>query len=525
MIRENRKISGIVYLVGSGPGDPGLLTIKGAEKIAEADVIVYDYLAGRNFLEKARADAELIYVGKSGKSHTVEQVDINQILVSKAKEGKIIVRLKGGDPYVFGRGGEEAQELAAAGVTFEVVPGITSAIAAPAYAGIPVTHRDHASMVTFVTGHEDPKKDESAIDWSVLAKMSGTLIFLMGVKNIENISNELISNGKASETPAALVRWGTTPNQVSVVSDLGNIAMESRRKGLSAPAILIVGSVIRLKETLSWYENKPLFGRKILVTRSREQSRKMSDKIYASGGEPVTFPTIEIAPPTSYDPLDAAIDKISSYDWVVFTSENGVELFFRRFFALEKDIRQLAGPRFGAIGPVTAKAISSRGIKVDMLAKEFVAEGILSFFERQDLTGRSFLIPRAEKARDILPEGLVGMGASVEVVSVYKTVLPSGEDVDTIKKMLLDKAIDAITFTSSSTVNHFIEMFHSVNIGDLLHGVLLASIGPITTDTLARHGLKASVQAQEYTVDGLIRALTDHYEALGQSSEKLSQED
>lgn len=508
---DEQKTQGVVYLVGSGPGDPGLLTLKAAEKIASADVIVYDYLAGHNFVERAKPDAELLYVGKSGKRHTVEQFDINQLLVSKAREGKNVVRLKGGDPYVFGRGGEEAEELAEAGITFEVIPGITSAIAAPAYAGIPVTHRDHASSVTFVTGHEDPNKDESAIDWSVLARTAGTLVFLMGVKNIGKISSELISNGMAAGTPAALVRWGTTPSQVCVASDLANIASECRQRGLSAPAVLIVGSVVSLRDRLSWYESKPLFGKRIVVTRSKEQSRKMADKIGDNGGEAILFPTIEITAPSDYGPLDRTIARITDFDWVLFTSENGVDHFFKHFFDLGKDVRQLAGPKFGAIGPVTAKAIRSRGIKVDMLAKEFVAEGILEFFESENLRGQRFLIPRAEKARDILPEGLIRKGAIVEVVPVYRTVRPSGPNIDAIKKSLEDKSIDALTFTSSSTVTHFMEMFSGARIKDLLDGVLLASIGPVTSDTLVRNGYRASVEAEEYTVDGLIRALVDHY--------------
>ncbi|MDA8407965.1 MAG: uroporphyrinogen-III C-methyltransferase [Deltaproteobacteria bacterium] len=508
---DDEQKEGIVYLVGSGPGDPGLLTLKAAEKIAEADVIVYDYLAGHNFVHKAKPSAELIYVGKSGKRHTVEQIDINQILVKKAGEGKTVVRLKGGDPYVFGRGGEEAEELAAAGIPFEVVPGITSAIAAPAYAGIPVTHRDHASSVTFVTGHEDPAKENSAIDWSVLGKNTGTLVFLMGVKNIEFITRKLISNGMDPSTPAALVRWGTTPSQISVTSDLTNIAGECQLRGLAAPAVLIVGSVVSLRGALSWYEKKTLFGKRIIVTRSREQSRKMAEKISANGGEPILFPTIEIAAPTDYGPLDDAISRASEFDWILFTSENGVKRFFKRFFDLGRDIRELAGPKFGAIGPVTANAIASTGIKVEMLAKEFLAEGLLKVFEGEDLTGRRFLIPRAEKARDVLPEGLENKGALVEVTPVYQTLRPSRADVESIKNSFLGKSIDAVTFTSSSTVNHFMEMFEGSDIKELLSGTLIASIGPITSNTLGRHGLKASIEAREYTIDGLIKALMSHY--------------
>ncbi|MFH0957669.1 MAG: uroporphyrinogen-III C-methyltransferase [Pseudomonadota bacterium] len=508
---QDTKSTGIVYLVGAGPGDPGLLTLKAAEAIATADVIVYDYLAGHDFVEKANPLAELIYVGKKGNAHSVEQVDINQLLVSKALEGKMVVRLKGGDPYVFGRGGEEAEKLASAGISFEVIPGITSAIAAPAYAGIPVTHRDHASSVTFVTGHEDPTKDESSIDWSNLAKNPGTLVFLMGVRNLENISSRLIAHGMAPDTPAALVRWGTTPRQVSLTSDIEHIASECLKKGLSAPAILIVGSVVTLRESLSWYESKPLFGKKIVVTRSREQSRKMADKISKYGGEPILFPTIEIVDPIDYEPLEGALERISDYDWVLFTSENGVEKFFKHFFDLGKDIRELAGPKFGAIGPVTGSAIRSKGIKVDMLAKRFVAEGILEFFDKQDLDGRRFLIPRAAKARDTLSDGLIRKGASVDIVTVYRTIRPSGDKVEAIRNLFADKSVDAVTFTSSSTVEHFVEMIDVPNIANLLNDSVVASIGPITSDTLAKYGVNPSVQAKEFTVDGLIQALVDHY--------------
>lgn len=512
--RRYGKSRGMVYLVGAGPGDPGLLTIKAAEAISTADVIVYDYLAGQSFIEKARTDAELIYVGKTGKVHSVEQIDINQLLVSKAMEGKVVVRLKGGDPYVFGRGGEEAEELAFAGIPFELIPGITSAIAAPAYAGIPVTHRDHASSVTFVTGHEDPTKDQSCIDWSVLARTPGTLVFLMGVKNIDNISGELIAHGMSPDTPAAIVRWGTTPRQVSLASDLERIPAECKKKGISAPAVLVVGSVVKLRDSLSWYESKPLFGKKIVVTRSKIQSVRMADQIRKHGGEPILFPTIETVDPVDFGPLDRAFNTISNYDWVLFTSENGVERFFKRFFEIEKDIRDLAGPKFGAIGPITAKAIVLKGIKVDMLAKEFQAEGILEFFDNQDLDGKNILIPRAEKARDTLPDGLARKGARVDIVPVYRTIRPSGEDIATVRDLFLSKSVDAVTFTSSSTVDHFLEMMNVTDPVELLRGAVVASIGPITTDTLVKSGISPSVQAIKFTIDGLIEALVAHYELL-----------
>lgn len=502
---------GTVYLVGAGPGDPGLITVKGLEKIRTADVIVYDYLAGPQLLGEARPDAELIYVGKKGKDHTLEQVDINELLVSRARAGKNVVRLKGGDPYVFGRGGEEAEQLAEAGIAFEVVPGVTSAVAAPAYAGIPVTHRDHASMITFITGHEDPSKEESAIDWEVLARNPGTLVFLMGVKNLYNISESLIKYGKPASTPAALVRWGTTPQQISLISTLAAIPLEAELKNLKPPAVLIVGSVVTLREKLGWFENKPLFGKKILITRSREQSRRMAEKIYEQGGEPILFPTIRIAPPTDFGPLDHAIEQVHNFHWVIFTSVNGVERFFQRFFGLKNDIRQMAGPRLGAIGPMTAAAIRKRGLKVDLLAKEFVAEGVLDLLDEAEVRGKRFLIPRAESAREVLPEGISGMGGEVEVVSVYRTGLPEGADVDRIRTMLVRKQVDAVTFTSSSTVTHLAKMLGSADLPDLSDGTVVASIGPVTSGTLRENGLPVHVEALEYTVDGLVQALAKYF--------------
>jgi len=509
--RTNSITPGTVFLVGAGPGDPGLITVKGLEKIRTADVIVYDYLAGNKLVEEAKPEAELIYVGKKGKDHAVEQIDINNILVSKARDGKTVVRLKGGDPYLFGRGGEEAEELVAAGIDFEVVPGVTSAIAAPAYAGIPVTHRDHASMVTFVTGHEDPNKEESAIEWNVLAQNPGTLVFLMGVKNLDNITTSLIKAGKTANTPAALVRWGTTPQQVAIVSTLQEISVEARRRGIKAPAVLVVGSVATLRETLGWFEKKPLFGKRILITRGREQSKRMADKISEQGGEPVLFPTISIRSPDDFQAIDDAMARIGSFDWVIFTSVNGVEKFFERFFQLKDDIRGMAGPRLGAIGPVTAAAIRRLGLKVDLLAKEFVAEGVLATLSENETRGKRFLIPRAEKAREVLPEGITKMGGEVEVVTVYKTGLPADADIEKIRRMLEAKELDAITFTSSSTVTHLIEMLGGSDLRALLDGIVLAAIGPVTSGTLRECGLPVHVEAEEYTIDGLVRALAEYY--------------
>ncbi len=502
---------GTVFLIGAGPGDPGLITVRGLEKIRAADVVIYDYLADEALVREAKPTAELIYVGKKGGSHTLEQEDINALLIRKAKEGKSVARLKGGDPYVFGRGGEEAQELVAAGIPFEVVPGVSSAVAAPAYAGIPVTHRDHASMVTFVTGHEDPSKQESAIDWDLLARNPGTLVFLMGVKNLGNISSHLINHGKSPSTPAALIQWGTTARQVSVFSTLERISGEAEKKGIKPPAVLVVGSAASLHDELAWFEKKPLFGKRILVTRTREQSARMAQQIVELGGEPILFPTIKIFPPEDFGPLDQAIEKIETFDWLIFTSVNGVEAFFRRFFQLDSDVRELAGPRIGAIGPVTAQAIRDRGIRVELLAKEFTAEGILELFTEEQVRGKRFLVPRAEKARDVLPQGIAARGGEVEVVPVYRTGIPEDADMEAIRSLLEKKRVDAATFTSSSTVTHFIDMLRESDPSSLLRDVVVASIGPITSRTIRANGLRVDVQAREYTVDGLLKALSEYF--------------
>jgi len=474
-------------------------------------VIVYDYLADSEILAEARPDAERIYVGKKGGEHTLEQAAINRLLVQKAREGKAVVRLKGGDPFVFGRGGEEAEELVAEGIPFEVVPGVSSAVAAPAYAGIPVTHRDHASMVTFIAGHEDPTKPESAIDWDLLARNPGTLVFVMGVRNISLIAESLIKHGKHHSTAAAVIRWGTTPQQKSVIGTLETIAEEAIRRAIKPPAVFVVGSVAGLAHSLKWFENKPLFGKQILVTRSREQSRGIAERISDLGGRAVLFPTITIEPPLDYGLLDNAIEKIGDFDWVIFTSVNGVERFFERFFEIRGDIRMMAGPRLGAIGPVTAASLERRGLKVSLLAKEFKAEGLLAELASEDVRGKRFLIARAEQAREVLPQGIAEKGGNVTVIPVYRTALPARADVESVRQLLEQKEIDAITFTSSSTVAHFAEMLGKERLALLTKEVLLASIGPITTRTLRDMGLEATVEASEYTIDGLLAALVEYF--------------
>ncbi|AEH44750.1 uroporphyrin-III C-methyltransferase [Thermodesulfatator indicus DSM 15286] len=500
---------GKVYLIGAGPGDPGLITEKGRRVIAKADVIVYDYLANPRFLALTREDAEKIYVGKKGGDHTLSQEGINQLLVEKAKEGKTVARLKGGDPFLFGRGGEEAEVLVEHGIPFEIVPGVTSAIAAPAYAGIPVTHREHTSTFTMVTGHEDPTKEDSAIDWEALARI-GTIAFLMGMKNLPRICENLLRHGKPEDTPVAVVRWGTTPRQKVVVGNLGNIVAKVEEAKLGPPSIILVGEVVKLREKLNWFETKPLFGKRIVVTRTRAQASQLVESLEECGAECLEIPTIKIVPPDSFEPLEQAIEQIETYDWLIFTSVNGVQVFFERLFARGKDARALANTKVAAIGVATAELIKKYGLLVDLLPQEFRAEGLLEALLKEELAGKKVLIPRALEAREILPEKLREAGAEVEVVPAYQTILPE-EEATRLKKEL-EQGVDVITFTSSSTAKNLLKM-----LGDearsLLSEVVLASIGPITTETLKKAGFTPQVEAKEYTIPGLVKAILEYFRA------------
>ena len=502
---------GLVYLTGAGPGDPELITVKALEKIKSADVIIYDYLAGYELTTLARPDAQLIYVGKTGGNHTLKQKDINALLIEKALEGKTVVRLKGGDPFLFGRGGEEAEELVAAGIPFEVIPGVTSGIGAPAYAGIPVTHREHASMVTFVTGHEDPQKETSAINWATLAQSSGTLVFLMAMKNLSEICRNLIKHGMKPETPAAIVHWGTTPRQKSLVSTLADLHELAEQRGIKAPSVVVVGGVASLSKKLAWFESKPLFGKNIVVTRTREQSGKLTTRIRELGGQPILFPTIAITDPEDFCSLDQAIRNIQKYDWIIFTSVNGVDRFLKRFLYVAHDIREMKGPKIAAIGAVTASALAERGIKVDLTPDLFVAEKLIDSFKKVEIRGRKILFPRAEKAREILPQALEAEGAHVDVETVKRTAPPTTTDVEPILASFRNGMVDAVTFTSSSTVSHFVDMVGSRRIGELLKDVTIASIGPVTTRSARSLGLKVEVEAKQYTIDGLVKSIVDYY--------------
>nr|WP_320191042.1 uroporphyrinogen-III C-methyltransferase [uncultured Desulfobacter sp.] len=502
---------GKVYLIGAGPGDPGLITVKAMECIQAADVVVYDYLASPFLLDYAKKDAEIIYVGKKGGDHTLTQDKINLLLVNKAREGKNVARLKGGDPFVFGRGGEEAQELLADGISYEVIPGVTSAVAAPAYAGIPVTHRDHTSFVSFITGHERPDKKESRMQWDIFAKSDATLVFLMGVKNLSNIVTKLIEHGKPSDTPVALVRWGTTTRQQTVTGTLETIVDAVKKAGLKSPAIIVVGHVVSLREELSWFDKKPLFGKKIVITRARAQASGLVAELNRLGAQCIEIPTIKIAPPEDKKPLETAIDNLDQYDWLVLTSVNGVKFFFDTLFEKGKDARALGHLKFACIGPVTKERLADYGIISDILPETYQAESVVDAFSGLDMTGKRVLLPRAKKARTILPEQLTHMGAQVDEVTAYETRLAS-EGKALLIDMLKAGDIDAVTFTSSSTVTNFLTLLDGQNIPALLDGVLLASIGPITSDTIRAQGLKPDIEADAFTIDGLIAALLEHYE-------------
>ncbi|MBI5327504.1 MAG: uroporphyrinogen-III C-methyltransferase [Deltaproteobacteria bacterium] len=501
---------GKVYLIGAGPGDPGLITLKAIECIKGADVVVYDYLANKKFLEYAREKAEVLYVGKVGGAHTLPQEEINKLIIEKAKRGKIIARLKGGDPFIFGRGGEEAEELIQAGIAYEVVPGVTAGAAAAAYAGIPLTHRDFTTTVAFITGHEDPTKDESNIYWDKLSTGIGTLVFYMGIGNLEPNMRKLIENGRSLDTPVALIRWGTTSAQETMVGTIADIAQKARAANFKAPAITVVGGVVSLRDKLRWFDKKPLFGKRIIVTRSREQASDFSVLLEQYGAEPIEFPTIETVPPKDWKEVDRAIKNLSRYDWAIFTSINGVKYFIERLKKQDKDIRELKGIKICAIGPATAKAIEDVGIKVDLLPKEYRAESIIQGLGKSKIKGKRFLLPRALKAREVLPEEIKRLGGKVDVVTAYRTIKPK-EKTDEMRKMFQEKKISVITFTSSSTVENFASMFKKGEIPALFNEAKVACIGPITKDTAAGLGIKTDIMPTKYTIPSLTEAIVNYF--------------
>lgn len=504
-------MEGKVYLVGAGPGDPGLITLNAIICIAKSTVVVYDALCNPSLLSYARPACERIYVGKQAGKHSMKQDDINALLADKALEGKNVCRLKGGDPFVFGRGGEEALYLQERGIPFEVVPGVTSAVAVPAYAGIPVTHRNLATSVRFITGHEDPTKPESQIDWGELAATTGTLVFLMGVKNLAAIAERLVTFGKSGDTPAALIANGTLPSQKTVTGTLATIAAKAESETLEPPAILVVGEVVGLRDELNWFEKRPLFGRRIVVTRARAQNSDVLEKLQELGAEAIEAPVIQIEYMGKSEPMRQAARDVGRFDWLIFTSVNGVESFSSAMALENLDSRVLAGVKVAAIGvPTAGRLINGLAIKADLVPRQFVAEALLEELEKTEpIRGQSFLIPRAEIARPDLVEGLRARGAEVREVVAYKTLaepLPEG-----LADRLYQGEIDLVTFTSSSTVTNFLNALPEERRADLAKKVKAASIGPVTSDTLREHGIEITLEAEESTIPGLIAAIVEHF--------------
>jgi uroporphyrinogen III methyltransferase / synthase len=491
-------VSGIVYLVGAGPGDPGLMTRRSLELIASADAILYDRLIPPGALEGARPDAELRYVGKEPGAAALTQEETDQQLVELGRAGKRVVRLKGGDPFVFGRGGEEAEALAAAGVPFEVVPGVTAGVAAPAYAGIPVTHRDAASAVAFVTGHEDPDKPQAALDWGALARFPGTLVLYMGIKNLRLIAERLTAAGRDPDEPAAVVERGTHPRQRTVVDTLGGIAARAEAEGIQAPAITLVGAVAALRETIAWLEQRPLHGEVVAVTRARAQASGLAARLRELGAEVVETPAIRIEPRPLEGELLAAVQQISEYALICLTSPNGVRLLFEALTETSRDARALAGATVAAIGPGTAAELERRGVRADVMPEQFVAEALVEALQPIEVAGRRALVARAAEARSVLPDALRGRGAEVDDVALYET---AAEPLGDAERAALERA-SYVTFTSSSTVRFLLESGARPP-----EAARVVSIGPVTSATAQEHGLTVHVEADRHDVDGLVEAL------------------
>ena len=485
-----------VYLVGAGPGDPGLITVKGRSILQQADAVLFDHLAPEALLDLAPPHAERVYVGKKKSTHAYTQEEISAMLIERARRGLTVVRLKGGDPFLFGRGGEEAEALADAGVPFEVVPGVTTPLGIAAYTGVPLTHREHTSAVTFVTGHA-----VGAIDWNKVGHAE-TLVIFMGLTTFSEIACELIARGRAPETPAMAVRWATRSDQQTITGTLATLPILIAERGMKPPATIVVGEVVRLRDKLDWFERLPLFGRRIVVTRARGQADALASRLEALGATVIEFPTIEIRPPADPAPLDRAIANLPSYDWVIFTSANGVRCFVDALDRSAADWRSLRA-RICAIGPATRAAVEALHLKVDLMGKEYVAEGLIEAFATYDLSGKRVLLPRAAVARDLVPLELSSRGAQVDVVEAYCTVMPENAAARAREIFKLPYLPGIITFTSSSTVRNFVE---AAGVGALA-GVKVVSIGPVTSHTARDLGIQVDAEASPYTIDGLLQAV------------------
>jgi uroporphyrinogen III methyltransferase/synthase len=487
-----------VYLVGAGPGDPDLITWKGRKLLAVADSVLYDHLANEHLLELTRKDCERIYVGKKKAVRAYPQEEICAMMIDRARRGLTVVRLKGGDPFIFGRGGEELEALVDAGIQFEVVPGVTSPLGIAAYSGVPLTHRAHTKLVTFVTGH-----DVAGIDWSK-AGQSETLVIFMGIASIREIAREIMKHGRAADTPAIAVRWGTRPDQETVSGTLATIADQIDNAQLKPPATVIIGEVVALHDRFNWFEKLPLFGQKIVVTRAPNQASEFSERLRGLGADAIELPVISIQPPEDPAPLDQAIGNLASYDWLIFTSVNGVRFFTERLDHSAHDLRSLKA-RICAIGPATRRAVEDLHLKVDLMPEEYVAESLLKAFAGEKIAGQRILLPRAAVARDLIPKELTKLGAQVDVVEAYRNMTPEDAVSRAREIFAASKKPDWVTFTSSSTVNNLLAAAGR----EALEGVRIASIGPVTSETARAQGLKVDVEAKQYTLDGLIRALLE----------------
>jgi uroporphyrinogen III methyltransferase/synthase len=499
-----KESKGLCILAGAGPGDIGLVTLRAREAVEQAQVVVYDYLCNPEILKWAPSDAEIVFAGKKSGQHTLPQEEINQLLVEKTKEGKRVVRLKGGDPFVFGRGGEEAEALAAAGLAFEVVPGISSAIAVPAYAGIPLTHRDFVSSFTVFTGHEDPAKKETAIEYKALVAGKGTLVMLMGMDRLASIVGELLANGADVHLPVALIQWGTTGRQQTLIGELRSIVDAS--VGFQPPAIAVFGRVVGLRDKLSWFERRPLFGRRIVVTRTRKQASALSAKLRTLGADVYELPTIRVEPPDNLMEFGELVRDVFQYDWLIFTSANGVDAFFSMFYRLYDDARSIGNVKIAAIGPATAERIKNFHLAVDLQPKEFVAEAILDeLVKLGSVENLKFLVVRAHGAREVLPKRLAELGGIVDEATAYQTV-PETNDTSGALERFRSEGADLVTFTSSSTVENFLALKLPWPAE-----TKTASIGPITSETMRKNGLTVDVEAARYDVDGLVGAVLKLY--------------
>ena len=495
------------YLVGAGPGDPGLVTLRAKACIGAADVILYDHLVNPAILGWAREGAEVRYVGKTAGYHTLPQAEIGRTIVEHARAGRTVVRLKGGDPFVFGRGGEEAQQLAAAGIPFEVVPGVSSAIAGPAYAGIPVTHRDCNTVLTIFTGHEDPTKETNVLDLAKIAGADGTKVMLMGVGRLREIADGLVAHGAAPSTPVALVRRATTPRQETLVGTLADIADKAGEAGFEPPAVCVIGEVVALRDSLAWFERRPLAGKRIAITRTRHQAGALGDALRALGADAFEMPVIRIEPPADLREFAELVKDAHTYQWIIFTSPNGVDAFFGWFYKLYRDARSIGGARIAAIGPGTARRVADHHLAVDLVPEQYTSEGLVEAFRKQaeSLENEMVLWVRADGARDVIARELDQMGAILDEAIAYRTV-PETDDVCGGLQRFRDEGADVITFTSSSTVECFLALKLP-----LPEDIQVASIGPVTSATLRAHHLPVHIEARQHDIPGLVEAIRRHF--------------